>query len=255
MRSRLSFLPLLVAVLAIASACVFGGGDDDDSSSDPGTIVATPTPFTNDDSISPHLEGPASLYSISQDDLGPGYITDIEGTWVLSSDVYGGTKPFAGTDGPGMLKGWGYVDGYETGYTPEGRSAAVLNGSYTIKVETHLMKDEAGARELFNFFKEALGKSVSEPVSASPIGNEFTAWRYIDRENGVNGSDIPGEYHQYVFRRGNLVAAVLTWGAEPFANVNAVYSLAHIIDEKALGQVPLVEPTPVATPVATAAGN
>ncbi len=246
MRSRILFLPLVAAALVGTSACFFGGGDDDNADN-PGTAANTPTPFTNDASASPSLTGPASLYSISQDDLGPGYITDIEETWVLTPELYGGTPAFDGVDGAAMLKEWGYESGYETSYTPEGRATAVLNGAHSIKVETHLLKDEAGAEALFNYFKEALGKSVSEPVTASALGNEYGAWRYVDRENGVDGSDIPGEFHQYLFRRGNLVAAVLTWGAEPFVDVNIVYTLAHIVDEKALGKVALVEPTPVAT--------
>ena len=245
MPSRLLFIPLVAAALLASTGCFSGGSNG--KSDDPGTAKNTPTPFANDASTSPQLAGPASLYSISQDDLGPGYITDIEETWVLTPELYGSTSAFNGVDGAAMLKEWGYESGYETSYTPEGRSTAVLNGAHSIKVETHLLKDEDGAKALFNYFKEALGKSVSEPVTASALGNEYAAWRYIDTQNGVDGSDIPGEFHQYIFRRGNLVAAVLTWGAEPFVDVNIVYALAHIVDEKALGNVALVEPTPVAT--------
>ncbi|MCA9820963.1 MAG: hypothetical protein KC482_02625 [Dehalococcoidia bacterium] len=250
MRTRILFAPLILAAVSLLVAC--GGNDGagasgNDGDDDSGIAVDTPTPFPNDPAPSPALTGPASLYSISQDDLGQGYITDIEHTWVLTADSYGTTTPFRDTNGPTMLNQWGYVDGYETSYSPEGRSTAVLNGAYWIRVETHLMADEQGARELFDFFKGFVAGTVSEPVTVSGIGNDFAAWRYIDTEHPVGTSTIPSETHQYIFRRGNLVAAVQTVGAEPFMDVTTVSALARIIDQKALGESVLVEPTPVFT--------
>jgi hypothetical protein len=246
MPSRLLFAPLLAAVLAVSFACGGdGGGGDDDG--DTGASLTTPTPFSNDPSVSPSLTGPASLYSISQDDLGPGYITDISETFVLDADAYGDTEPLKADGGPGKLREWGYQAGYETGYTPEGRQTAVLNGSYYIQVETHLMDDEAGASALFDYFNEFLAGTVAESVTVNAIGNESAAWRFIDPAHPVGDSNVPSEAHRYIFRRGNLVAVVLTWGAEPFMDVNTVYALAHIVDAKAMGEIALFEPTPVFT--------
>lgn len=246
MQSRTLFATAAFAILALAAAC---GGSDDDGDDDGGNVGTggsrAPTPFANDDSFSPQLEGPASLYSIHQQDLGPGYITDVEYTWELDAESYGQTRPFDGQDGHAMLQNWGYQGGYETSYTPEGRSQAVLNGAYTIKVETHLFDSEDGAAQAFDYFQSFLAKSVSEPVTAYALGNQSAAWRYVDVENGVRNSAVAGEFHQYLFRRGNLVAVVLTWGAEPFMEVQTAYELAHLIDEKARGEVETVEPTPV----------
>jgi hypothetical protein len=246
MRSRLLVLPLLAAAFAVTAAC--GGDDGDDGGGgDIGAALTTPTPFTNDASSAPTLTGPASLYSLSQDDLGPGYITDIPATFVLNAENYGNTQPINADGGPDKLREWGYQAGYETGYTPEGRQTAVLNGSYYIQVETHLLNDEAGASAMFDYFNEFLAGTVSEALTVYPIGNESAAWRFIDPEHPVNNSQVASETHQYIFRRGNLVAVVLTWGAEPFMDINTAYTLAHLIDEKAMGKVALVEPTPVST--------
>jgi hypothetical protein len=63
---------------------------------------------------------------------------------------------------------------------------------------------------------------------------------------------VAAELHRYLFRRGNLLAMVVTWGAEPFMDVTPVYQLAHVVDSKATGRTTAVEPTPVSL---TTSGN
>src|SRR5690606_24869339 len=127
----------------------------------------------------PLLEMPVSRYSIAQPDLGTGYITDLEYTFELDAESYGSSRAFStASEGARRLQDWGYLGGYETSYTPEGRNQAVLAGAYTIKVESHLFADEVGAKEAYAYFRERLSQSVSEPVTADPVGNESSGWRY-----------------------------------------------------------------------------
>lgn len=251
MYRRLAILTFAAVFLSIAVAC---GGDD---SGDPGGQGPTGTPYQNDSAMEPDLTMPVSRFSIAQPDLGSGYITDIEDTYVLDATgengrySYADTKTFTSPDeGQRLLQQWGYLGGYETGYTPEGYTRAVLQGAYYIKVETHLFADSDGAHEAYLYFHDRLQKSTSEPVSVEAIGNEASGWRLV--RDKIAGSSVNGEFHQYLFRRGNLLAVVLTWGAEPFMNIDSVYQLAHIIDAKATGKVEAIEPTPVS--VANAGG-
>jgi hypothetical protein len=242
MLARLLPMLLALAVPLLAVAC--GGGDDDDDAGAP--TAATATPFPNDTSDSPALDMPASRYSISQDDLGPGYITDIQYTWILNADSYGRTKTFpSAEEGWRLLGEWGYLGGFETSYSPEGYTRAVLAGAYNIAVETHLFQSEEGAMQAYSYFKDRLSQSVSDPVTAYSLGNESSAWLAVDREEGIGGTSVAAELHRYLFRRGNLLAMVVTWGAEPFMDVTPVYQLAHVVDSKATGRTAAVEPTPV----------
>jgi hypothetical protein len=214
--------------------------------------------------LGPEHEQPLSLaqthdagYSISQDDLGPGYITDIPATFVLDVQNYGKTATFSSEqEGQDLLTKWGYLGGYETGYSPEGRDVAVLNGAYYIKVEVHLFKDETGAKKAFDYFENRLRQAQSaQPVTAAQLGNQSSAWRTVFGK--VPNSSVDAAYHRIVFRRGNLVSVVLTYGADPFMKVDTVRSLAVMVDQKALGEKTATEPTPVSsfvTPTPSSSG-
>lgn len=248
MTGRLTAVFCALAVAAALVAC--GGGDDDASAGNPtaggGETVTpapsdTPTPGTGGgDPIV--VDGPASKYAVSQDDLGRGYITDIEQTFVLDAETYGQTGAFQGEgDGASMLRSWGYLNGYETHYEPEGRLTAVLNGAYYLWVETHLFETEEGAKQAFAFFNAKLA-ATSQRVNADPVGDESSAWRFI--HDKVPNSTVDAVFHRVVMRRGNLVAIVATWGAEPFMRVDHALGWAAVIDEKALGTREAIEPTP-----------
>jgi hypothetical protein len=234
--------------LTLLAAC----GDGEASSNDDGTsptatqsTQANPTSAgtENDPGPEPALSGPASKYSISQLDLDSGYITDVPGTYVLDATNYSQTKTFATPEeGQALLTEWGYAGGYETGYTPEGRERAVLQGAHYFWVETHLFEDGRGASAAYDYFEERLRASGSEQVTFPGIGNESTAWVRLGEK--VYGSTVDSAFHRVVFRRGNLVAIVATWGAEPFMNIGTVTTLGRIVDEKALGERDAPEPTP-----------
>lgn len=251
MTGRLMAVLCALAVVTLVAAC---GGDDDDAaaaSPDQGTTAtSTPSPETTPTSgnsdppngESPLVDGPASKYAISQTDLGRGYITDIARTFVLDAETYGETPAFKDEgDGEALLASWGYRSGYETHYEPEGRVTAVLNGAYYLWVETHLFDSPGGAAQAFAFFNQKLSGS-SQPVNAETLGDESSSWRLI--HDKVPGSSVDAVFHQVIVRRGNLVAIIATWGAEPFMRIDHAVEWARVVDEKVMGERPAVEPTP-----------
>lgn len=252
-RLMLIFCACLLPVLAVAC----GGDDDAAASKSPGGERSNP-------SSSPILTQPASRFAISHDDLvptgtapdsGEGYLTDLLATFKLDLKNYAGTKTFdSRADGEALLAKWGYTGGYETGYEPETRMLGVLNGAYFINLEVHLFKDEDGAKEAYKYFEERLAKSGSQKVTSAIVGNQSSAWKRVGGK--VNESSVDAAYHRIVLRRGNLVAVVQTYGSDALMTVNVVHDLAALVDDKALGKAPAIEPTAVpsaANPTPTAA--
>ncbi len=247
-RLHVSALCAFALAIPLLAAC---GGDDDDGG--PTSPTGSPQATTNDNSTAPMLAMPVSRFSVTQEDLGILFLVDIPATFSETAEEYAKGPSFASqSDGMALLKQWGYLGGYETGYTPEGREKAVLNGGYYSKVESHLFKDEEGAKKAFAYFEARLkGTAGNQPVTATPVGNQ---WAAFQRLNGkVPGSSVSAVYHQYLFRRGNLVVAVLTYGADGFMKVEIARELATLVDQKALGKAEATEPTPTSnyTPPAT----
>ena len=237
-----------LSLAALVALSLVSCGDDAPSptSEAAGGPTATPTAAANDASFAPQLDGPATKYTLLHEDLGPGYLTDVQGTFVLDAASYGATAAFDDAEqGRRTLEEWGYIGGFETGYIPEQRETAVLNGGYYINIESHLFEDEAGARAAFEYFADRIDSSPAERVSAPPLGNESAAWRLVSGR--VPSSTVEAVFHRYLFRRGNLVVIVATWGAEPLMSIEHAFELARIVDEKALGLRPVTEPTPSPT--------
>ena len=246
MPERLMLFLSACACLLLAVAC----GDDDG-----GAGNASPGGDRSGTSSAPILTQPASRFAISLDDLVPkttggdtggGYLTDIQSTFKLDTKSYAGTRSFdSATDGEALLSKWSYTGGYETGFEPETRQQGVLNGAYYINVEVHLFKGEDGSKLMYKHFEDRLSKSGSKKVTASAVGNESSAWKLVAGK--VSDSSIDAAYHRIVFRRGNLVAVVQTWGSDPLMTVDTVRQLSGLIDDKAMGKTSAVEPTPVPT--------
>ncbi|MCC7363325.1 MAG: hypothetical protein IT303_03050 [Dehalococcoidia bacterium] len=245
-----------LALSACAAAILFGaaattacgdkdGGDAAATTATGGSPGSTRTSTGSSSTASPQLDGPANKYSLlNPDDVGQNWITDIAGTFVLTAENY--PKPPLFTDaasGKKLLEEWGYLGGFETGLTPEGRQTAVLNGSFYVLMEVHLFEDEAGAEKAYDYFIEKLNgtKGVS-PIGTERIGNESAAYKAI--QGKVAGSTLDQAVHEVVFRRGNLVALAVTVGADSLMRVDSVLSLAAMIDEKALGTRAAPTPTP-----------
>lgn len=248
---------LLLALCACSLAIPALSACGDDAASDGGAAPAasgtTPAAGSDNPGTSPKLDGPASKYSVSLDDLGVNWIADIPSTFVLSIENYAATRTFTSADeGRRLLNEWGYLSGYETGYSPEGRDTAVLNGAFYIKVETHLFKDEAGAKTAMTHFENKIKASGASATNMLPVGNQSAA--YTMTFGVIGKSKVAAVYHHVVFRRGNLVTVVLTKGAEGFMKVDAARELAVLADQKALGQKPAIEPTPTSN-YTPAAGN
>lgn len=250
-RLLLAFCACSLALPAFA-AC----GDDDGASGGAATPDSAATQSqvaASNPSTSPKLDGAASKYSVSLDDLGPSWITDIPATFVLNIENYAATRTFTSADeGRRLLTEWGYQSGYETGYSPEGRDAAVLNGAFYIHVESHLFAGEAGAKAAMAHFESKIKASGASAVNMLPLGNQSSA--YTMTFGVIGKSKVAAVYHQVIFRRGNLVTVVLTKGAEGFMKVDAARELAVLADQKALGQKSAIEPTPTSN-YTPAAGN
>ncbi|MCK6563384.1 MAG: hypothetical protein HUU14_08105 [Dehalococcoidia bacterium] len=245
----------LCACTLIASIAVACGDDDAAPPSDGGENPATPgkASSTSDARSEPMLTMPASRFAISVDDMGTdpstgnaAYMTDLKATYVLDAASYGKTSIFPSpAEGEKTLKQWGYLGGYETGLIPEGRDTAVLNGAFYVNVEVHLFSSVDGAKKAFDHFESRLRDSGrGQFVPSQGVGSKSSTWTLT--EGYVGTSTVGRVYHQTVFRRGNLVAVVLTSGAEGFMKVDTARTMAGIIDQKALGQKQAVEPTPIA---------
>ncbi len=241
MRAERPLAALLLLGALLISAC---GGDGGGVAA--GTEVPAST-ATVDPESSPTLAMPVSRFALSLDDLPDGYLTDRQSTFELTSENYAaGTKIFPSPDeGRRMLDEWGYVGGYETGFEPENRMTAVLNGAYYAKVEVHLFRTPEGAAGVQGYFEEKLAET-SDRVNAQEVGNSSSAWK-LTRDT-VPGSSIAAVYHRVMFRRGNLLAIVQTYGSDVLMSVDVAQSLATMVDEKALGSRPAVEPTPLGQP-------
>jgi hypothetical protein len=247
----------LLALCACSSLLLLAAcGDDDDDDTVSGTDGTTTTAVTqagqtptgeNSSSAEPTLSGPASKYTLLLVDVGNGYFTDRQHTFELSPDNYSGTAAFPSADeGKRLLGEWGYAGGFETAYEPEARQSDVLRGKFYVAVETHLFESPAGAKAAYSYFEEGLRAArKAEFVQTATVGNESSGWKYTDAK--ISGSSVSGVFHRYLIRRGNMIAVVQTWGAEPLMSVDTVRGLAAILDQKAMGLKDAPEPT--ATPV------
>lgn len=239
----------LATLLPFAIACGDGTAD-----APPAQGGSTATPEITNPSVSPRLEPPASKYVVRVEELGTNWITDIPSTLVVDGDAYAKTSIFSSeAEGKKLLQSWGYEGGYQTGYTPEGRETAVLNGAYWIRTECHLFAQESGAKQAYDYFnKFAAAQPGMAPVSMAQVGNQSAS--YVMTLGTIGKSSVNAVYHQVLFRRGNLVCVVLTKGAEPFMKVDPARNIALISDKKALGQLDTPEPTPTSN-YTPAAGN
>lgn len=247
-------LLLAVCVLAVTPAFLACGDDDGgEGSPSPGATGASATQ-TSAGGASPVLAKPASKYSISIDDLGQNFRTDIAGTFLLDAKTYAYEASIGTTrvrlfateaDGNKKLSEWGYVEGFQTGYIPEGISgpeSALLQGGFYITVETHLFKDADGAEAAYDYFENYLKTGGAQRAEAEPVGNKSSTWVTVGGKIGK--TPVNAMYHQLLFVRGNVLTIVFTKGAQGFMKPEIARALALISDQKALGERAATEPTP-----------
>jgi hypothetical protein len=250
---------LLLAACALAIVPAFAAcGDDDDA--DAGNVATSTTsgasaaPGTNValSSQSPTAAGPASRYSVTNDEIGLRWFTDVAGTLSYDLMALARTRDIFASEATGekLLKEWGYQDGYVVRYIPEQRDEGVKLGAYYITIETHRYKTPEGAMKAYAYYSGSIGAA---PAEMAPIGNKSVG--YSGFSGKIPRSTVNAEFKQIIFTRGNVVAIVLTSGAQGFMKMQDAWDLAHLVDQKILGEKPSIEPTPTsnyATPTPTA---
>lgn len=150
-------------------------------------------------------------------------------------------------EGQDRAREWKIVDGYQVYYQPVGLSAQVLQGDFFTTIETYLFADVEGAKGAYAHLAKKIGALPgTEAEKPRGLANESSAYSLVQGTVGV--SDVVAVYHRFIFRRGNAVVSVQTYGGEPFMTIDDARELAVMIDDKLLGQRPATEPTPIPTP-------
>jgi hypothetical protein len=229
-----------LAIVSVSAACG-GDGGDNDSGSTPASSATPAQSAVNVSTATPTLDGPASKYSITLDDIGLQWFTNIAKTLVIDRDFYANSDDVFATpaDGQRLLAEWGYQEGYETAFIPEGRDQAVLVGSYYIVQEVHRFATAEGAAKAFQYYRD----SIHAPANKSAVGNRAVAFTGIGTK--IPKTDVNSQFEQVIFQRGNVVAIVLATGAQGFMKSEYAWKLAVMVDEKLLGIRASIEPTPI----------
>jgi hypothetical protein len=197
------------------------------------------------DTNSPRLAGPASGYVPGIADLDPWLNPYPPETFVVTRDLFPYVGPFSNPgQGEEFMSTQGFEDGYHIEFEPDGLLAGVAGqGQYYLTIETFLFTTDAGARALFERYQE-LGERIpgSEPVEIQSLANQSGGWELL--QGTVGASDQVGAYHRFIFRRGNMVAVVQTYGAMGQVSIETAREIAVMIDNRARGVTPAATPTP-----------
>lgn len=223
-----------------AATLAAGGNNTPVSGSSTGGVEGGPEPL---------LSGPAAKYSPSQDEFAGAYKVAPNETFGMSLDTYAASTFFPGTtEGKELATQWGFGEGYQVTLEPDGLLAGVLKGGYYVIAEFYLFGNQAGAKSAFDYYKSRYDSTAgSEAVATKGLANQSGAWQLV--KGPVGTSSLVGVYHRFLFRRGNLLASVQTYGAQPFMAIDKARDIAVIIDERALGTRQATEPTPAGTAV------
>ncbi|MBI5949008.1 MAG: hypothetical protein HY875_12790 [Chloroflexi bacterium] len=235
MTRRLGLAAAVVA-LALALATATCGGDDAAGDDTDASGLGGP---------SPNLQGPASRYAPYLNELRGEFEANPSGTYGFTEQLYAGSGPFhSAAEAAQLIGDWGYVDGYQATYEPVGLLAAAVQGRFFVTTETHLFKTTDGARKAFDTYAAYYAAATGSVAVADAQGlaNQSAAFKI---ESGTLGnSTVNAVFHSFMFRRGNLVAIVRTFGGVPFMTIEQARAVAVIMDEHALGKRVNDEPTP-----------
>ena len=245
-RRLLLALPLCCLPFALG-AC---GGDGASGTSESAARISTQTAAaggaaaTANPQTEPALVMPVSRYTVLLDDVGTAFLTDPASPFELTLQEYASSASFENASkGAEQLNAWGYQGGYEAQLVPEGREAAVLNGGFYVTIESHLFSSNDGAKQAYSYFESRLkANSANKSVKIDPIGNQWTA--YQTKGMKVRDTSVDELYHRVMFRRGNLVVVIATYGADGFMSVNDAVLFAKLVDARALGVEEVIQPTP-----------
>ncbi len=235
---------LAVAVIAtVVTLMLTLGGDGNDDGADLPAKESTSTSGM-EGGPEPLIEGPASRYVPQAAEASTDYELFGPDTYPLSALAWASSGHFTKTeDGEGQAIAWGYESGFQAGFQPTGQLADVVLGKYFFKVESVLFETQNGAHQAYLHIQgRHLAQNGSTRRLTKGLGNESSAWEALGGTVGT--SDLVGVYHRFIFRRGNLVTVVQTYGVEPRMNIDFAREIAVVIDAKALGQIPAPTPTP-----------
>lgn len=249
----------MLVLLAAGGIAVFGACGDDDGASDTvknaATLAAsgkaTPTAGSSTGGVQggPELllKGPAAKYAATQDELKAAYKVAPNETYGMGAETYAASSFFSGaTEGNQLATAWGFAEGYQVSMEPDGQLAGVLKGGHYLTMEVYLFANQAGAKDAYDYYANRYSSAAgSEAVTTKGLANQSGAWQVI--KGTVGASDLVGVYHRFLFRRGNMLVAVQTYGAQPFMTIDKARDIAVIIDERALGTRQATEPTPAGT--------
>lgn len=257
-RPLLLLLSGLVLIAGVVTAAFLIAGNNDDGAN-VGDVVKEKTPSQ---STSGSAGGPDTVTQLSPaeaslnlDELPPGYEVDEPNTFAMNITTFASSYWFTSNrQGDELARDWGITNGFQVYYQPAGLFADTLRGMPYLTIETYQFADPAGARKAFGHLNNVLRSTTnSEAVEARPLANDSAAYRII--QGTVGPSEQVAVYHRYIFRRGNTVVAVQSWGADSYMNIDPARNIAAAIDDKLLGSRPVVEPTPLPTPAFGVAGN
>ena len=262
----------LIALLGVVAASLVACGDDDDApataiapggspTARPSVVIPTPavTPSTGGsaDTRQPLLQGPSAKYAPSEDDLKSLYRASVPDTFPINNEIFETLGPF---DTPGeareFMRRWGFAEGSVVGFEPEGLlSAVVSRGAFYPTVETFLFTTPEGAELAYlQFEKYYKSNSDTQVQTTKPLANQSSGYRI--QKGKVGSTQTDAVYHRFLFRRGNMVAVIQTFGGVPFMTIDAARELAVIMDARALGERPTSLPTPPGSRLPTKpAGN
>ncbi len=234
---------LALGVVALVVTLILTLGGDDDGSATLASGDSTSTTGT-EGGAEPKIAGPASRYVPQSAEASRDYEQFGPDTYPLSALGWASNGHFTNAEkGEEQAIAWGYETGFQASFQPTGQLADVVLGKYFFKVESVLFDSLTGAHEAYLHLQEQhLKQKGSERKVTKGLGNESSAWEAV--QGTVGTSDLAGVYHRFIFRRGNLVTLVQTYGAQPRMNIDFAREIAVSIDEKALGERPSPTPTP-----------
>lgn len=255
-------LVLLAGLVLIAAATIgvllatSGGNSGDGGSVSPG--VNEPQPQSTGGLAGgpePTVSLPASKYAPLLSDLPEGMTVNVPETFTMNITTFSSSYWFdTNAQGEARAQEWRIIDGFQVQYDPVGQAAQLLQGGYYAWAEVYLFETPAGARLAYEYLEGRLtARQGSEKAEARPLGNQSAAFRY--EQGTVGTSDTPAVYHRFVFRRGNAVVSIQTFGAAPFMSTDQARELAILVDAKLLGEREAPVPTPIPTPAIGGVGQ
>ncbi|MCA9820964.1 MAG: hypothetical protein KC482_02620 [Dehalococcoidia bacterium] len=248
MRSVLAIF-LCLGVVMLAVAC---GGDGDQAAE--GTRPASTGGTSGGPAVV--VDGPASRYAPFLEEISRLGSFDVypPETFGIAAATWSLTGPFSSiTDGEAKAEEWGYNEGFNIQYQPRNLLAGVLQGNYYVTIQVHIFDTVEGAEQGFGAYETTTGNAGGDELSPKGLGNESFAYEL--KEGLVSRSEVVAVYHRFVFRRGNVVATVQTYGAEPFMTIDPAREVAVMIDDRILGNTEAIEPTPIPPPIQTGSGS